>query len=371
MKLRKKVIRTVDLGFGTCSSIINDQHDILTIKSIVHPVEEHKKDITSGAMNNGKNITVKVDNTSYLVGQDIEKVSDPRNNRVLNSNYINSAQYQALFLGCLAMMELGEDNVIDFLIGGLPVSNMHRKNELIDFMEGEHEVDGRTITVKKAWAAAQPLGGLMSYANTQGQDFLNSMTNITILTVDFGYFTVDHLVTTGMFVSESRSGAVDKGMSQVIGSVSDQAASIFNVDKILNEVIDKAFYHGEKPSLKFRGQRYPFPVCNGKNINGEDVRYKFDFTDAINRVTREACEAIHNNVGDAQDVDLILVVGGPSHVYFDSLKSVYPDHRIIVVENHLQANAIGLHVTGLMKFRAMEKKKAMEEQKVLDKKKAS
>lgn len=348
------VIKTIDIGFGSVTLVVNDRRELLTFKSIVHPVEEHKKDITSGAMGHSKNVNVKVGNNHYQIGPDIDKVYDPRNNRVLNSNYINSEQYKVLFLGSLAMMDVGPNNTIDFLIGGLPVSNMHRREELIEFMEGEHEVNGRTITVKKAWAAAQPLGGLMYYANTQGQDFLNKMGDLTILTVDVGYLTVDYLTTTGMFVSESRSGAIDKGMSKVIESVADQAAKVFGVDKILNDPIDKAFYLPEK-ALKFKGRHYPFPVCNKKDINGEDVRISFDFSDAISRVTNEACNAIQNNVGDAQDVDLILLVGGPAHTYHKSLKSIYPDHRIIVVDNNLQANCYGLHIAGMMKFKAMNR----------------
>lgn len=353
--MKKPVIRTIEVGFGTTTIVINDNLDLVTFKSIVHPVEKAKRDITSGAMNNGNNMTVEIGQKTFQVGQDIEKVSDPRNNRVLNSNYINSEQYEVLFLGGLAMMELGKDNVIDFLIGALPVSNMHRREELCKFMEGEHIVDGRTITVKKAWAAAQPLGGLMSYAGTQGQDFLRKMSDLTILTVDSGYYTVDHLTTTGMFVSESRSSAVDKGMVKVIEAVSDEASVTFNVERLLNEVIDKAFYDGKKPSLKFKGTRYPFPICDKKDVDGNDVKIKYDFTSAISRVTREACESIQNNVGDAQDVDLILLVGGSAPVYYESLKTVYPDHRIVIVDNNLQANALGLHITGTMKYKSLLK----------------
>lgn len=347
-------IRTVEIGFGSTSAVINDQMEIITFKSIVHKIEEHKSDITSGTMDGGRNVTVSVGGAQFQVGPDIDKVYDPRNIRILNSEYINSEQYKVLFLGSLAMMELPENNTIDFLIGGLPVSNMHRRDELIAFMEGEHEVKGRKITVKKAWAAAQPLGGLMCYANDQGQDFLQKMKELTILTVDPGYLTLDHIITTGMFVSESRSGAVDKGMSKIIESVADQAAKVFGVDKVINEVIDKAFYLPEK-AIKMKGRHYPFPICEGQDINGEDVKYNYNFTGAISRITKEACNAIQNSVGDAQDVDLILLVGGPANLYLQSLKEVYPDHRIIVVKNNLQAVCIGLHIAGLMKFNSLAK----------------
>jgi plasmid segregation protein ParM len=344
------VIRTIEIGFGTTSFIVDDELNVVTFKSLVHPVDEHKRDITSGAMNATGNVVVCVSGSFYEVGPDVDKVFDPRNNRVLNSNYINSDQYKALFLGALSMMDVGPDNTIDFLVGGLPVSNMHRSKELIAFMEGEHNVGGRIITVKKAWAAAQPLGGLLAYANSQGMDFLKNMPTRTILTIDPGYLTVDYLTTTGMHASDSRSGAIDKGMSKVIEAVADLAATAFGAAKIYNEAIDRAFY-GKEKAIKFKGRLYPFPVCNGQDIFDEPSRIKFNFSDAISRITKEACSEIQNAVGDAQDVDLILLVGGPAPLYLPNLKETFPDHRIVVVENHLQAVCVGLHVAGTNKFR--------------------
>ena len=351
--VRNSVIRTIEVGYGSVSLVADDDLTVITFKSIVHAVESHNVDITSGSMNSAKNVIVDVEGKYYEVGPDIDKIYDPRHSRVLNSDYINSDQYKALFLGGLSMMKLGPDNVIDFLIGGLPVSNMRRRDELISFMEGDHIVNGRTITVKKAWAAAQPLGGLFSHANDEGESFLATMNETTILTVDAGYFTVDFLTTTGMHVSDTRSGAIEKGMSKVIESVSGMASPIFGTEKVFTEIIDKAFY-GEEKSLKFKGKHYPFPVCKKKDTFGKDCRFNYDFNVAIERVTKEACSFIQNAVGDAQDVDLILIVGGPAEVYKRSLIEAFPDHRIKIVKPALQAVCIGLHVAGINKFQALE-----------------
>ncbi|MBW8191384.1 hypothetical protein K0504_10070 [Neiella marina] len=349
------VIRTVDVGFGTTTAVCGyDEHNqpiVRTFASIANPIEANKRDVTAGSMSITRNVVVNVNGGTYEVGEDVSKTFDPRTARVLNSGYINSDQYKALFLGALAMLD-APNGVIDLLVGGLPVSNMHRRAELEEMMKGTHQVGDRKIVVKNAWAVAQPLGGLIHYANDNGQDTFHALQSQTVLTVDPGYLTCDWMVTSGMVASDRRSGACDLGMSKILESCCDYAAPIFKVDKIYPDTIDGAFCSSNR-HLKMKGRHYPFPVCEGKDVEGNDVSVRYDFRDQIARVCREAATMITNAVGDGQDIDLIIVTGGPAQVYLRALQDVFPDHKIEIVKNHLCAIALGMQVAGINKFKHM------------------
>ena len=179
-----------------------------------------------------------------------------------------------------------------------------------------------------------------------------------LLVVDPGYLTVDWLVTRGLIANENRSGDFQGGMSKILSKVADAAGKVFGSDdrfkriKEINvELIDQAFVTGK---LKMFGRVMDFPINKG-----DDKSPAFDFTDAINSVTEEAVTALVNVVGDAQDLDRLLLVGGPAKLYKPALEKAFPNHEIQILQDSLRANVIGFQEGGLQRTEAMARRAAM------------
>ncbi|WP_024605513.1 MULTISPECIES: PRTRC system protein D [unclassified Pseudoalteromonas] len=356
----KTVVRALELGYGTCSVVTGESTEgfiIRTFPSIPVSVNHGTQNLSGDILSHRKTVIVPVGHNNYEVGEDVQASADPRSTRVLNTeSYIDSERYNALFKGALKMIPEDE---IDLLVCGLPVSVMPRANELKKLVEGKHDLgDGREVTVKSSWVIAQPLGGLLAYARDGGQERFNEMRSENLLVVDPGYLTVDWLVTRGLMSNENRSGDFEGGMSKILDKVADAALKVFSADerfkriKEVNvELIDQAFVSGK---LKLFGHKMDFPIHKG-----DDKTPSFDFTDAINSVAENAISALINKVGDAQDLDRILVVGGPAKLYVHSLQQAFPNHTIQVLNDSLRANVIGFQEGGKQRMRAIEKKKAL------------
>ncbi|NMU52668.1 hypothetical protein HKB25_01420, partial [Vibrio parahaemolyticus] len=96
------------------------------------------------------------------------------------------------------------------------------------------------------------------------------------------------------------------------------------------------------------GRTMDFPVHQGC-----DKTPQFDFTDAINSVAEEAISTVVNKVGDAQDLDRIIIVGGPAALYKPALQKAFPNHDIQILQDSLRANVIGFQEGGMQRMNAM------------------
>lgn len=330
---------------------------IRTFPSTPVPVKNNKENLNGDFLQARKTVLVPVNGGLFEVGEGVSSASDPRSNRVLNTeSFITSERYMALFLGALKMIP---DDEIDLLVVGLPVSGIPRREELKKRVEGVHDLgDGRTTTVKSAWVIAQPLGGLFAYLYEGGQDRFNSIRNQDLLVVDPGYLTLDWLVTRGLVINENRSGDFEGGMSKILDKISSAAYKVFSSDsrfkgvkRVNVEIIDQAFITG---TFKLYGHEMPFPVHKG-----DDKTPAYDFTKAIASITEEAVTALVNNVGDAQDLDRIILVGGPALLYKPALEKAFPFHTVQVLEDNLIANVKGFQVGGIQRAKALAKQHKM------------
>ncbi|MDF4421721.1 PRTRC system protein D [Vibrio parahaemolyticus] len=356
---KKHIVRSIEIGYGTTSSVTGETKEgfvIRTYPSVPVAVSHNIQSLGGDILSSRKTVFVPVGENVYEVGEDVQASADPRSTRVLNTEgYIDSERYKALFLGALKMIPEDE---IDLLVCGLPVSVMPRKDELQAMVEGEHDLgDSRKVTIKSAWIIAQPLGGLLAYAREGGQDRFKEMKQENLLVVDPGYLTVDWLVTRGLMANENRSGDFEGGMSKILQKVADAAFKKFSGDerfkriKEVNvELIDQAFISGK---LKLFGHKMDFPIHKG-----DEKTPAFDFTDAINSVAEDAVTALVNRVGDAQDLDRIIVVGGPAKLYVHALEKAFPNHEIQVLKDSLRANVIGFQEGGIQRMRALAKRQA-------------
>ncbi|MCE2571776.1 hypothetical protein [Motilimonas eburnea] len=353
-------VRTIDLGFGTSTVVTQSGKEFKyrTFPSIAAPLEKGKSDITAGAFSRSDVVKVDVDGVCYAVGEDVYSFVDGANeSRVFNSTFIKSKQYKAVFLASLSMMAdlpLDENGskVIDLLAMGLPVNNMHLRDELNDFAKSTHVLpDGSQVVIREAWTVAQPLGGLLYYG-VNSKEGLSTLLNKRILTCDPGMGTFDWLTSHGLNVFERRSGSNEYGLNKILSAVSDAAKPVFGLD-LLYDTIDRAIYQKHKV-LSIAGRKYPFPRCEGKFQDGTPALFgnkpiSFDFSADIKRVTDSASDSLRNNVGDGQDIDLILVTGGPAEVYLKSISELYPLHAVELVPNSIVANALGIHQAAVQK----------------------
>lgn len=343
-------IHVIEVGFGNNAVITGaDQKgnpELLCFPSIVAKVNSSKNDLSSGiAQRNTKVITV--DGIKYEIGPDAHLAADDSSGRVFNSEYIRSTQYKALLFGSMAYIQNTE---IDLLVLGLPVNTWKRRNELKELAIGTHEIDGKTYNVKNVWCVPQPLGGLLAYGAKLTTEEFQELAQQNTLAADPGMLTFDWIVSRGLQVNDSRSGAEDLGMSTVLREVSERLKEAFSLDKLSLDQVDNAFWkHPGK--FKIFGKDYSFPVCDG------DHGKTFDCTSTISQATGNAVTAMRNTVGDGADIGLIILMGGAAYTYLPAIEAAYPDHKIIVLENHLTAVCEGMYWGGIEYFKQLQKSK--------------
>ncbi len=354
------VVRAIEIGFGTSSVITGVNNDgkpeVLTFKSVAATYDKKENDLAGGLIQRDT-VTVYVDEECYEVGPDAHLLSDRSSGRVLNNGYIESRQFKALFAGCLHY--INEDE-IDLLVLGLPVNNYHRKKDLEQICTGTHQLShNKTVCVKKVWVIAQPIGGLLYFADQLGQNGYESLKDENILCVDPGYSTLDWLYTHGLKVNSKRSDAVDKGMSAILEGVSQRLRKSFpNLGTISLDIIDKAFWGEHQGTIKISGRRYPFPICSGRDCDGNKVKTEFDLTSCIRDIVRSGITDIRNSAGDGADIDRMIIMGGPYEVYIKELQQAYPHHKIEIVQHPLKAICLGMYLGGLQYQQALKKKGA-------------
>lgn len=338
----------IELGFGTdsiCAGLDeNGLPKVVTFDSIVAQVEGTRSDMSSGLMKRDT-VTVDVDGLSYEIGRDAHLATSKGASRILNNQYIDSQQYKALLKGSMVLAGL---DTIDLLVLGVPVTSLHRAAELKAMAIGKHTIAGKQIEVRAVWVIVQPLGGLLSYSNAIGQDSYNRLKEHNTLSIDCGYGTLDFLCSRGLKVNENRSSAVEAGMGVLINDLWDRCLrqAFPKANRIPIDIIDHAFW--KTPGvLTISGRRYPFPVCEGKDCDGEPVNVRYDARPVIDSFTKAALTEVRNCAGTGEDIQLILLFGGPAGVYLPAVQSAYPDHKIHVLQNSLTAVCEGMYFGGV------------------------
>lgn len=353
--LMNKIVRALELGFGTTSLVCGVNGvipEIMTYPSLVAQVDKAKDGLNAG-LNKRNTVQVEVEGVVYEVGPEANLAAGRKTARVLNSSYVHSQQYKALLFGSLVLMN---EPVIDLLVLGLPVDHWSRRDELKELVVGTHLIGEKEYTVKNAWVIVQPMGGLFSYANSVGQEGYNELRDMTILSVDPGYGTFDFCVSHGLKVNESLSDGYELGMSSVLDAVSKNLKSAFgDLGDIAIERIDEAFYKNDG-FIRLAGRKYPFPICRGLDMDGEPVQIKFNVQQAIDETTHAAITKLKNKVGNGADFDLILLMGGPAKVYLPALQAGYPNHKVIHLDNSIKAICQGMYFGGLQYQALLDRK---------------
>lgn len=325
-----KICRAIDVGYGNVKFTVGEK-DGEVITDMFPAVANQTTaglSITGGVLSEKDVVIVDVNSGSYEVGKDVLISKSNSTTPILHSDYVKQPQYMALSLGALAYMDVDH---IDILVCGLPVSMMENKEYLIKLMEGEHKIGDRTVTVDKCGVIPQPLGGLLAYGlNSSDQSVYTDLKHSNSLVVDVGFFTFDWLRTVGLKADNTRSSAVAIGASKILKGIADAIAKDYDAPRFNDlHAIDKGLRTGH-----FRLSGKPIDLNKYDNI--------------IDSVSRDAINNMKTSLGDAYDIDNIMIIGGGAFLFVEALKDAFPRHKIITLdENSIYANVEGYYLRGL------------------------
>jgi plasmid segregation protein ParM len=321
-----RVVRSLDLGsgFAKFNRVVDGLLEYMSFPSLAP--RHSGRDLSSGLMGQRDTVVVKVEGTEYEVGPDSADLDSNDSTRNLNDQFIYSDAYKAVFYGALHYM--GEP-VIDLLVVGLPLTTIHRANDLKALCIGEHKInDTTTVTVKDVLVLPQPMGGLyycMSQAKEREEfEFLDEETNLLI---DPGYLTYDFLTTNGRKINDARSSAHPGGVSKVLRAICESLSNKFGVKYDNLAAADKAI---KRRRIKINGQteellehiKYAKPAIDGS------VNY------------------MRNIAGDGADIDNIIMFGGGEHIFARTLVNSYRNHKVYILGDAQFANVKGFQEAG-------------------------
>lgn len=321
------VVRAIDLGWGYTK--LSRKGSTGEIEYMAFPSlapRASQLDMSSSFLGQRDTHVVTVDGVEYEVGVDSGNLDTSDASRSLNNSYIFTEQYKAVFLGALAYID---EEVIDVLVVGLPLSGMNQANKLKAMMEGTHRINAnKSVTVKSALVVPQPLGGLR-YCLTLSQagspfEFMSEENNLII---DPGFLTFDYLFAHGSMVVENRSGAHPGGVSKVLLALAQSISRKHGITYENLMAIDRGL----------RRRRI--------KINGADE----DLTEHIKNtkdVLEASVNAMKNRVGDGSDIDNIILLGGGSALFRKTIEGFFPKHTLISLEDAQLANVKGFQNAG-------------------------
>jgi plasmid segregation protein ParM len=320
------IVRALDLGSGWAkyNRVVDGKMEYLSFPSLAP--RHTGRDLSNALLGQRDTVVANVEGTQYEVGPDSADLDVNDSTRNLSDSYIYSDQYKAVFYG--ALHYIGE-KVIDLLVVGLPLTTIHRANDLKELCIGEHKInDTTTVTVKDVLVLPQPMGGLYYCLSQKDKreefEFLDEETNLLI---DPGYLTFDFLVANGRKINDARSSAHPGGVSKVLRAICESLSNKFGVKYDNLAAADKAI---ARRKIKINGKtedllehiKYAKPAIDGS------VNY------------------MRNIAGDGADIDNIIMFGGGHHIFAKTLLSAYKDHTVYVLGDSQMANVKGYQAAG-------------------------
>lgn len=320
------IVRAVDVGSGNTkfvTGVVGNEIRCASFPSVAYP--------SSGdtphwpASERRKTVCIPVGPLFYEVGPDVSLAADTFRAMQLHDEYTESPEYMALLRGALSMMKVPH---IDLLVVGLPVALFNlKKSQLEKAMVGTHPVGGgKTVTVAKAMAIAQPQGALVYYAAEHGK--MATIGNEQSLVIDAGSRTFDWLVTRGMRLVQKQSNSINRGMSDVVRLLAGEISKDIGMPYRDFDAIDLALRTGKAPVI------FQKPYDMKKHLPlAESVAQQ-----AVSTMRQwiEMPESLHN----------IAQVGGAVFLFKRSVKAVFPKHRIYEVKEPMFANVRGFQIAG-------------------------
>ncbi|WP_298138319.1 PRTRC system protein D [Acidiferrobacter sp.] len=320
-----KTIRAVDVGYGNIKFVVSRSENEIGCKMFpaIAPVAANL-DLATGLDMSRDTVRVDVNGVLYEVGPQARLALRGQHIRILHGDFSRTAEYMALTRGALAYMHVPE---ISLLVVGLPVSLMHsRAQSLARELQGFHAVgDGHGVHVHHVWVLAQPLGSLLSYA--MGTASYQGLAEQVNLVIDVGFGTVDWLTSIGIQAMPERTGSFSGGTHAILQSMARGLSETLQVDYADISAIDRALGRGRLV------------------VGGREVDLAPHWRRAQARI-QEAVNAIANGVGNALDVNNIVLTGGGAKFYESAIRKHFPTPRLILAQDPIFANVRGFQIAG-------------------------
>ena len=320
------IVRAVDVGSGNTkfvTGVVGNEIRCASFPSVAYPSSGETPHWP--ASERRKTVCIPVGPLFYEVGPDVGLAADTFRAKQLHDEYTESPEYMALLRGALSMMKVPH---IDLLIVGLPVALFSlKKSALEKTMAGEHQIGGgKTVTVAKAMAVAQPQGALVHYAAEHKK--MATIGNEQSLVIDPGSRTFDWLVTRGMRLVQKQSHSINRGMSDVLRLLAAEISKDVGSPYRDYDAIDLALRSGKSPVI------FQKPYDMGRHLP------------LAESVAQQAVSTMRQWIETPESLQNIILVGGGAFLFKKAVKAAFPKHRIHEVKEPMFANVRGFQLAG-------------------------
>jgi len=323
--MNKLRLLAVDSGYGNTKYIFQNQNGRIEqhFPSIAVRMDDNKSIQTFG-IDNRDVIVVDVNNQQFAVGRDADQLLPPYASRAANLDFINTDEYMALFRGVL---QLCAADFVELAVVGLPVSLVNTQaRHLQKILAGKHHLGEKIITISNVKVLPQPLGALIDLAFST--ENVEKFKDRSTLIIDPGQFTLDWVVATGLKHHPMRSGSHAGGMHVVLEAMAKNISRTYKDVKHVNLLsLESGLRKGE-----FR-------------IAGNTIDMIPHWEAAIPSI-QDSLTALRNVIGDASDIDKILLVGGPASYLRPVIEHLFPSHAVTIANNPIMANVRGFYIAG-------------------------
>ncbi|MGA7951722.1 MAG: PRTRC system protein D, partial [Thiobacillaceae bacterium] len=218
---------------------------------------------------------------------------------------------------------------IDLLVVGLPVAAFTAKKAALEkAMSGQHDVGGgRTVTVRKALAVAQPQGALVYYASLHQK--LKAIEHEQSLIIDPGARTFDWLVAKGMRLVQKKSHSINRGMFDVLQAIATEISEDIGTPYRDFDAIDIALRTGKSPMI----YQKPYDMTRLMPI--------------ARTIAQQAVSSMMQWIEASYSFQNIILVGGGTFLFKRAVKEAFPKHKIHEIKEPMYANVKGFQIAGM------------------------
>jgi plasmid segregation protein ParM len=326
------IVRAIDVGYGNTKYVTQAEGASVRCAHFASAAPA-TAGVPGGAFGERRRtLGISIGDLTYEVGPDAHLAAEVYQTRPMHDGYCETPEYLALTRGALGFMKLER---VDLLVLGLPVAAYKtRRASLERRIKGQHALDkGRSVWVERVRVVAQPQGALMLFGvQSNRMDQINRERNLVI---DAGARTFDWLVAQGLRVIEKRSDSANKGMFDVLHSIAEAISDAEHTRMRDFDRIDAALRGGTRP--KIFGREHDISAA----------------ARAARRIPDEAVGEMLRDVGDGNDIDNIVLVGGAAFFYGPSVRAAFPKHKVHELGDGLYANVKGFQIAGMEMARSL------------------
>jgi plasmid segregation protein ParM len=320
------IVRAVDVGSGNTKFVTaaaGTDIRCVSFPSIAYPSSDASP--SWPASERRKTVCIPVGPLFYEVGPDVGLAADTFRAKQLHDEYTESPEYLALLRGALSMMKLSH---IDLLVVGLPVALFAVKKAALEkMMVGSHDIGGgKTVTVGKALAVAQPQGALVHYASEHKK--MATIGSEQSLIIDPGSRTFDWLVARGMRLVQKQSHSFNRGMSDVLRILAAEITKSIGSPYRDYDAIDLALRSGKSPVIYQKAY---------------DMSRHLPLAESV---AEQAVSTMKEWIESPHSLQNIILVGGGAFLFRKAVKAAFPMHRIHEVKEPMFANVRGFQLAG-------------------------